>query len=390
MVKLRLKIQWAKALFAVFYSCSTYAAQGDLLGMNPLPDLAPQQLAAVRQKLCPATTVKNPDKLVRLFSITYETVDIKLNPVTASGLIAIPYSDTDSYSIVSYQHGTVLRKDDVPSRLNREGLMAAACLTGPGFMLVASDYLGYGANAGFHPYLHAQSEGSVAADMLTAADHLRKSLNLQANGKLFLTGYSQGGQVTMALHRHLESTGSPYEVTASAPLDGVYDLEMWLFDAINTPSALSSVLMSYAIWTRHNTLPILKNIEEAVRQPWAANMGSIFNGQNDWAAVQIALPKTPAELLEPNFLQNIVNDPDHAYRKALREDSVYDWKPAAPIWFMHASGDDVISYKNAEKAANHMTSLGVTNIKLIDLGPYTHQQAVPFAFMAAAKFFEGF
>src|SRR5262249_38610216 len=43
------------------------------------------------------------------------------------------------------------------------------------------------------------------------------------NGKLFITGYSQGGFVAMATHRALQAAGRP--VTASAPMSGPYALE---------------------------------------------------------------------------------------------------------------------------------------------------------------------
>lgn len=369
---------------------SALAGQGELLAMNPLPELTTRQLYVTRSNMCPGTPVKNPDKPVRVFAVTYETRDLKGQPTIATGLIAVPYSDTGIYSVVSYQHGTVLRKDNVPSRLNPEGKAAVACYTAAGYMVVAADYLGYGGNEGFHPYLNAASEGWVTADMLDAAYQARQLLQIKWSGKLFLTGFSQGGHVTMALHRHLQETDSPYKVTASAPLDGAYDLEMSLFAQFNTPSFLTPTLFGYSLWTRFNTTGIFKSLDEAVQQPYADRMGEIFNGTSDWDEVIAALPEKLSDLLQPQFAHDIQNDSNHVYRQMVRENSVHDWTPLVPVRFFHARGDDVAPIANAERTVEHMNKLGATDVKLIDIGNFTHTQAVRPTFEASAAWFETF
>src|SRR5258708_8407088 len=63
-------------------------------------------------------------------------------------------------------------------------------------------------------------------DALTAA---RKALghvlasSTTDNGKLFISGYSQGGYVAMATHKAMQAGGMT--VTASAPMSGPYALE---------------------------------------------------------------------------------------------------------------------------------------------------------------------
>ena len=59
-------------------------------------------------------------------------------------------------------------------------------------------------------------------DALTAARKALPKVGGQDSGKLFLSGYSQGGHVAMATHRAMQAAGMP--VTASAPMSGPYAL----------------------------------------------------------------------------------------------------------------------------------------------------------------------
>ena len=92
-----------------------------------------------------------------------------------------------------------------------------------GFVVVAPNYAGYDKSPlPYHPYLNAEQQSSDMVDALTAARKALKDLGTTDSGKLFITGYSQGGHVAMATHRALQSAGQT--VTASAPMSGPYAL----------------------------------------------------------------------------------------------------------------------------------------------------------------------
>jgi len=94
-----------------------------------------------------------------------------------------------------------------------------------GYVSVVPDYLGMGDSPGYQTFLHAKSEATCAVDALRAARTICASNQVTLNGQLFLFGYSQGGHVTMATHRELETFhASEFTVTASAPSAGAYDL----------------------------------------------------------------------------------------------------------------------------------------------------------------------
>jgi hypothetical protein len=74
--------------------------------------------------------------------------------------------------------------------------------------------------------LNAEQQSGEMMDILTAArTALPKTLSAATsdNGKLFITGYSEGGHVAMATQRAIEASGAT--VTGAAPMSGPYALE---------------------------------------------------------------------------------------------------------------------------------------------------------------------
>ena len=90
-----------------------------------------------------------------LYNVTYETIDKYGNPIEASGVIAYPRVDwpelaNQAFPTLSYQHGTVLEKNNVTSM---SGLwVVPALIAGYGYVYVEPDYLGLGISEGLHPY----------------------------------------------------------------------------------------------------------------------------------------------------------------------------------------------------------------------------------------------
>ena len=58
-----------------------------------------------------------PDALydIHLYSITYETIDQFGNVTVASGLISYPDNVDFAYPIITFQHGTQIRRNSAPS-----------------------------------------------------------------------------------------------------------------------------------------------------------------------------------------------------------------------------------------------------------------------------------
>jgi hypothetical protein len=164
----------------------------------------------------------------------YQTVGGKGEQTTASGAIMAPTGGTGcsgARPILVYTHGTAVSKTynianitDPTNEAWQEGAMIAAFFAAHGYIVVASNYAGYDSSPlTYHPYLNADQQSKDVIDALTAARTALANGLLSGdtdNGKLFITGYSQGGHVAMATQRAMEAKGMT--VTAAAPMSGPY------------------------------------------------------------------------------------------------------------------------------------------------------------------------
>lgn len=176
---------------------------------------------------------------VRVEYMQYDTVDVKGNKTDATGAVFIPTGTDASCSgnrpIVLNAHGTATTKAynfaEVGNANNEAGPAAtllAALFAGQGYVVVSPNYAGYDKSSlAYHPYLNAQQQSHEMADALKAGREVVRrtgsATNVADNGKLFITGYSQGGYVTMATTRYLETLKEP--VTAALPISGPYAME---------------------------------------------------------------------------------------------------------------------------------------------------------------------
>ena len=176
---------------------------------------------------------------VRVEYMQYDTVDVKGNKTDATGAVFIPTGTDASCSgnrpIVLNAHGTATTKTynfaEVGNANNEAGPAAtllAALFAGQGYVVISPNYAGYDKSSlAYHPYLNAQQQSHEMADALKAGREVVRrtgsATNVADNGKLFITGYSQGGYVTMATTRYLETLKEP--VTAALPISGPYAME---------------------------------------------------------------------------------------------------------------------------------------------------------------------
>ena len=113
----------------------------------------------------------SPDALfdIHMYSITYETIDQFGNVTVASGLISYPEDINLAYPIISFQHGTQIRRESAPSMNGFNELIL--WLTTSGYIYVEPDYLGLGVSDMLHPYHLKDVTASSVIDMLRATKH---------------------------------------------------------------------------------------------------------------------------------------------------------------------------------------------------------------------------
>jgi poly(3-hydroxybutyrate) depolymerase len=193
------------------------------------------QIAATARGQALLAVAGTPTCGVDFYHIEYNTVGGAGETTTASGALLVPTGAAPTCSgprpIVLYAHGTQTDKTadlaDITNTNNTEGALIAAAFAAQGYIVVAPNYAGYDVSSlSYHPFLNGDQQSKDMIDALTAARTALPNTTSSAtsdNGKLFITGYSQGGYVAMATYKAMQTAGAT--VTAAAPMSGPYALE---------------------------------------------------------------------------------------------------------------------------------------------------------------------
>jgi hypothetical protein len=197
----------------------------------------------------------------------YLTIGGAGEPTISSAALMIPgggASCTGPRPLMLYAHGTttyrnyniadITQTDPANGDGAGEGIGVAAIYAAQGYIVVASNYAGYsGSPLPYHPYLNGDQQSSDVIDSLRAA---RFAMALpdpgnktRENGKLFITGYSQGGYVALATHRALQAAG--VQVTASAPGSGPYALGAMADALVQGEVDLGSTIFTVLVTTSY-------------------------------------------------------------------------------------------------------------------------------------------
>jgi len=330
---------------------------------------------------------------VDLYRVRYTSTNpSNAEPIEASGAIAIPRGTQCPLPLVSYQHGTVALKTDVPSFNNYEANIGKV-FAASGYVVCMPDYIGLGTSPGLHPYVHAKSEADAALDLLRAARELSDSLNFPLNDQLFIFGYSQGGHATMALHKEIqENYPDEFTVTASCPMSGPYDLSGVQAEVLTssnvypTPGYLPYVVLSYqSVYGNIFTDP-----SEVFIAPYDEIIPPLFDGTYSMGFINNQVPNIPSSMVNPELLNDFNTNPNNPLRTALADNNNYDWLPTSPIRMLYCEGDDQVSFLNTEKAYDAFIANGAENIEKVNFGIFTHSGCVQFCLLNGYNYFKSF
>lgn len=280
---------------------------------------------------------------VKLYRVIYPSVIPELGnkSTIATGLLAIPEKRAAGNPVVSYQHGTVFSKAEVPSfpEESMETRLMLAQFAGQGYVVVAADYFGKGESWEKDSYLVKESTQQACLDMLNAAKGVSRHLKTPW-GPLFLSGWSQGGWATMVFLNKLESENIPVTAaaTASAPQDLYAIINGWMnrpkeSDASFLSGLLALQLHAYAEYYR---LPGLA--ESFIRPEFQIAARDLYANKLTWE--QAALPKWL-----PAFLQeDILVQPQRAsrYWEILQANQAYRWRSVTPLRIYYGAQDEVV------------------------------------------------
>ena len=286
----------------------------------------------------------SPRYAVQAYRLTYLTLDGQGQEILASALVAIPQKPANSLSpVLSYQHGTITLQANAPSNLADLG-GPPVVLASLGYIVLAADYVGYGESKGAaHPYLLSAPSASVVIDLLTAAKYWRQTQQVPDNKQLFLTGYSEGGYVTMAAHRALQAGTSTHrnEIVRVLAGAGPYNV------GVTLDEQLKLVRKDYFPLGELLNPGFLKYLSDADR-----------HNVRDLLLKQLLGSDTDV-IFMPTVLDNYMAD-DRSAIQTLSD--VFDWRPEVPVDLFHGRDDQTVSYLSASSTLQTMQARGAGNV----------------------------
>ncbi|WP_205995517.1 S9 family peptidase [Pseudolabrys sp. FHR47] len=329
---------------------------------------------------------------VKLYRVTYNSVvpERGNKPIVATGLIAIPDIAGTSFPLVSYQHGTVYEKTQVPSFPDQspETQLMLAQFAGQGYIVIGADYFGMGSSKEPEGYMVRASHQQATYDMLMASRAVLAHMKLESP-KLFIAGWSQGGFVTMTFLEKLEAAGVKVDaaVTASAPVDIFVALNGFL----NFPRKIDAdwvnslfILSSFSFENYYGVPGLARSLIADAYYDVArkAYLREPFNP----ADVPTDLRKLlKADYFNPQFFA------ESAYGKLVAQTTAYRWIVKSPTRNYYGETDEAISTGLGQLAATYQHAIGNGNnqVQAVSTGATSHRGTYATAVPQWKTWFDG-
>lgn len=324
---------------------------------------------------------------VEVYSIDYYTVDSKDNLQLASGALFIP-KEADNLPLVSLQHGTETKSTSVASvhYLNSFEGFGGLIFASLGYATVVPDYLGLGVSNINHPYMHAESLTPCIVDFIRAGKKYAGERLISFNNKNFLVGYSEGGYLTLAAQKDIETNYlSEINLTAVAPMAGPYDFRTTVDSILVNGEYSTSVYIAYVL-NSYDEVYNWNRLSDFFNSPYDVSVPALFDGTKEYFEISSELPSALSGLLKSEFVNNYLNGGEFNLKNALNENTLLDWTPTIPIHFYHGSADDVVPYQNSVNAVEVFSAKGA-DVSLTTINGGTHSSSVIESMIGAIEWF---
>ncbi|HEY5801491.1 MAG TPA: prolyl oligopeptidase family serine peptidase [Burkholderiaceae bacterium] len=372
-------------------------------------NLAPSIGRTLARVVIPSGTVRCG---VDVHEIEYNTVGAQNEKTNATAAVMVPTGGADCTGkrpMMLYAHGTTTdRNYNLANFANPAGSTAtesavAALYAASGYIVVAPNYAGYHkSKLAYHAFHLAEQQSRDMIDALAAA---RKALPQLAtasedNGKLFITGYSQGGYVALATLRAMQAAGMP--VTATAASSGAYAMSAQIDAAYSTTPIFGGAVFGpmietswqkaygnlYGLPTDIYNIPYANTVEALLPNTVSVSeliaTGKLPRYQFGTDAPQYGkvadlykqLFGAPSQsLLKSSYLATLQADlaarpcgadpaaplncnPANTLRQAAVKNDLRTFDPTSPLLLCGAASDPVVSFNNTKLAYAYFTSRG--------------------------------
>ncbi|MDD3883428.1 MAG: alpha/beta fold hydrolase [Gallionella sp.] len=324
---------------------------------------------------------------VDIYKVSYDSTIPEQNgrPTKAFGLIAIPKIDGASgLPVISYQHGTVYGKYEVPSyafsRTNPSGYsqyegayetrLMVAQFGGQGYVVIAPDYFGMGDSTEPEAYMVKASTQQACMDFYLAAHQFLETKGLHQQS-LFLGGWSLGGVTTTAFLEALEARNIPVTAafTASAPSDPFAALNGLIYHPRKIDAPWSNTILALTVFSYENYYGQPGLAASVIRPEYYAALRQIYT--REYANPQ-ALGAIFAELMKQKisfkgYFQEAYADPAYLasspYGKLLLEAETYRQLFRTPVRMYYGTHDEIVAIPVGLLATRYQNAMGNSAIE---------------------------
>lgn len=323
---------------------------------------------------------------VTVAQINYRTAGVQVGEMTnASAAVLIPGGANcpGPFPLVAYARGTNLDKAHaMANSADPETSLLMAFFASQGYAVVATDYLGYAlSNHPYHPYQHSDSEASAVVDSIRAARIAAPSLALALNGKVMVTGYSQGGHAAMAAQRAMERDNpAEFNLVAATHMAGAYRISASLMAGATNPIAGVQLFVPFQIvsWQKAygNVYDKASDVFNAPYDGYIENLMPFVNYPSDGDKLPGGTPEEARDaMFKPAYLTDLVTNPSNGTIVAAKRQDLLGWDPKAVTILCGGIGDPTVKFAvNAQPTYDDFRSRGGSNVTLVDVDGEIQQQ----------------
>lgn len=311
---------------------------------------------------------------VRHFVYEYPSVDADGKEVTVSGVIMVPMEIIDGTvpcdGIILYNHPTIGKPEDALS----VGGSSLDAVTGilanplkPNYIVVASDYIGYGSSIDSNvSYICGDTNSRNSLDGLLAAKQLFEDQNIPQGKYLFNAGYSQGGTVSMFASK-LTDTEEKYKgirfdktFSGGGPLD--FEQIYTIYVKRDQCDDLADVVLMLISVNENCHLGI--DYKDMFQEPMASKAMEYFTTKRKSVVSEIGVSDLDSlsKVLTPQFM-DANSEPAKKLRAALKKISITEgWEPdvTKQYYIEHSRHDNYVPIQSVRGIIPWMNEKGFT------------------------------
>lgn len=287
----------------------------------------------------------------------------------ASGLVCVPQSEGGAFPVLSFQHGTMVKKSEAPTASISSPLTKGiAAMAGGGYIVSIPDMIGFGASSDYlHPYFNKQANAEASIELLNALHEIPAGdlSGVHLNTDLYLSGYSQGGWITLAVLETIEKELyeiKDFNVKAVVCGAGPYDPAIVMEYAMGLEEYPQPFYMPYVLLSFKEEGYDIGNLNKYFQEPYATNIPSLYDGTLKGSEINTQLTTVTADFYTELFLTNSDNSEFAVVNKAMAENSIEAWATNTPLLFIHGDADTYVPKETSIVMHDQMLEKGGSNV----------------------------